>query len=134
MKLQSITIEGFWGYREQVFVEIDGLPLLVAVGQNGSGKSALAVSAVLAGLYGKFPTRTVEESITTGAASGTIIIELDVAGSTYRVARTHQRSGTASASVFRMVDGSGSRSPRRVCARRQRRSSRSWGWTTTSLS
>lgn len=105
MKLHSITLDGFWGYREGVRVEIAGLPLLVAVGHNGSGKSALVVSGVLAGLYGKFPTRTVEESITVGANTGTVIVEFDVAGCTYRVARAHQRSGGATASVHRMVDG-----------------------------
>ena len=105
MKLQSLTIEGFWGYRESARVDIAGLPLLVAVGHNGSGKSALVVSAVLAGLYGKFPTRTVEESITVGATTGTIIIEFEVGGAVYRVARAHPRSGDATASVHRRVDG-----------------------------
>lgn len=105
MKIQSISIEGFWGYREPVHVDIDGLPLLVAVGHNGSGKSALIVSAVIAGLYGKFPTRTVEESITVGASVGYITLEFTIDGTVYRVARAHQRSGTSSASVYRMVDG-----------------------------
>lgn len=105
MKLHSITLDGFWGYREGARVEIAGLPMLVAVGHNGSGKSALVVSGVLAGLYGKFPTRTVEESITTGANTGTVIVEFEVGGSLYRVARAHQRSGSATASVHRMVDG-----------------------------
>lgn len=105
MKIHSITLDGFWGYREGAQVNIAGLPMLVAVGHNGSGKSALVVSGVIAGLYGKFPTRTVEESITTGASTGTVIVEFEVAGSVYRVARAHQRSGAATASVHRMVDG-----------------------------
>ena len=107
MKLHSITLDGFWGYREGVRVEIAGLPMLVAVGHNGSGKSALVVSGVLAGLYGKFPTRTVEESITTGAASGSVIVEFEVGGALYRVARTYPRSGAATASVHRRTDGDG---------------------------
>lgn len=103
MKIRSITLDGFWGYREGVRVDIAGLPMLVAVGHNGSGKSALVVNGIIAGLYGKFPTRTVEESITAGASSGSVIVEFDLSGSTYRVARTHQRSGAASASVHRRV-------------------------------
>jgi len=105
VKIQSISIEGFWGYREPVHVDIDGIPLLVAVGHNGSGKSALVVSAVLAGLYGKFPTRTVEESITHGADIGYITVEFTVAGTLYRVARAHPAKGAATASVSRMDDG-----------------------------
>lgn len=105
MKILAIELEGFWGYREHARVDIAGVPLLVAVGRNGTGKSALVVSAVIAALYGKFPTRTVEESITTGVASGTVAVELTVSGSTYRVIRTHQRSGAASAAVYRHVDG-----------------------------
>jgi DNA repair exonuclease SbcCD ATPase subunit len=105
MKIHAIELDGFWGYREHVRVDISGIPLLVAVGHNGSGKSALVVSAVLAGMYGKFPTRTVEESITTGAASGTVAVEFVVNDSTYRVIRVHQRSGAASAAVHRLVDG-----------------------------
>lgn len=101
MKLHSITLDGFWGYREGVRVDIGGLPMLVAVGCNGSGKSALVVHAIKAGLYGKFPTRTVEESITVGANTGTVIIEFEVGGSRYRVARSHPRTGAATASVHR---------------------------------
>lgn len=103
MKLHSITLDGFWGYREGVRVEIAGLPMLVAVGHNGSGKSALVVHAISAGLYGKFPTRTVEESITVGASTGAVIIEFEVGGSIYRVARSHPRSGAATASVHRVT-------------------------------
>lgn len=105
MKIRSITLDGFWGYREGVQVDIAGLNMLVAVGHNGSGKSALIVNGVIAGLYGKFPTRTVEESITVGANTGTVIVEFEVGGSVYRVARAHQRSGAATASVHRLADG-----------------------------
>jgi DNA repair exonuclease SbcCD ATPase subunit len=105
MKITAIELEGFWGYREHTRIDVDGLPLVVAVGKNGTGKSALVVHAVLAGLYGKFPTRTVEESITDGAALGTVAVEFTLHDTAYRVIRTHPRSGAAAAAVHRFVDG-----------------------------
>lgn len=99
MRIHSIEVQGFWAYREHVEVSLDGLPLVVAVGQNGTGKSALVVSSVLLAMYGKFPTRTAEESISTGMPRGTVAVEFSVAGARYRVARTYQRTGAAAASL-----------------------------------
>ncbi|SDH43623.1 SMC family ATPase [Microbacterium sp. 77mftsu3.1] len=103
MKIQSITVEGLWSYRESVRVDIAGLPLLVAVGHNGSGKSALVVSAVIAGLYAKFPTRTLQESITVGKDAGDVIVEFTVNDVLYRVSRHFPRKGNSTASLWQNV-------------------------------
>lgn len=100
MKITAIEVAGFWSFREQQRIEIGDMPLLVGVGENGAGKSTLLVSAVAAALYGKFPTRTVEESITTGAKQGFVAVEFALSDSTYRVTRTHPRSGSASGVVM----------------------------------
>lgn len=105
MRLHSIEVQGLWSYRDIVSVELDGMPLVVAVGQNGTGKSALVVSSVLVALYGKFPTRTVEDSISSGMPRGSVTVEFSVGLNRYRVSRTYQRTGSATASLFVQRDG-----------------------------
>lgn len=95
MQILSIEIEGLWSYRDPQRIDLTGLPLVVGVGANGAGKSAILVAAVLAGFYGVFATRTVEESITTGSAQGHVSIEFLVHGTRYRVGRVYPRTGSA---------------------------------------
>ena len=100
MQIQSIEIEGFWSYRDPQRIDIGDMPLVVGVGDNGAGKSALLVSAVLAAFYGKFPTKTIEESITTGAAQGHVSVEFVVNDTRYRVGRVYPRVGTPTGVVM----------------------------------
>lgn len=100
MKIQSIELEGLWSYSDPQAIDISGLPLIVGMGENGAGKSTLMVSAILVAFYGKFPTKTIEESITTGASQGRVSVEFTLAGVRYRVGRVYPRSGTASGVVM----------------------------------
>ena len=70
MKIDSIEIEGFWSYRDRQHIGLNDLSLVIGVGENGTGKSMLLVSSILVAFYGKFPTNTIEESITDGSAQG----------------------------------------------------------------
>lgn len=99
MHIQSIEIEGLWSYREHQRVDVSGLPLVVATGENGTGKSTLLVSSLLVAFYGKFPTKTIEESITTGCAQGNVSVEFMLGDTLYRVGRNYPIKGTASGVV-----------------------------------
>ncbi|KQO98199.1 AAA family ATPase [Leifsonia sp. Leaf264] len=100
MQIKSIEIEGMWSYRDPQQVVIDGHPLVVGVGENGAGKSALLVAAVVAAFYAKFPTKTVQESITTDVPQGRVSVEFEVNDTLYRVSRTFTRKGSGSAQVL----------------------------------
>lgn len=99
MKIDSIEIEGFWSYRDQQHIDLSDLSLVIGVGENGTGKSMLLVSSILVAFYGKFPTNTIEESITDGAPQGHISVEFTIDDTRYRVGRLYPRSGTASGVV-----------------------------------
>jgi exonuclease SbcC len=100
MQIKSIEIEGLWSYRDPQSIDISGLPLVVGVGENGAGKSAILVSAILVAFYDKFPTKTKAESITTGAPQGRVSVEFEVDGSRYRVGRTYPRVGKVTAEML----------------------------------
>jgi DNA repair exonuclease SbcCD ATPase subunit len=95
MQIQSIEVEGFWSYRDPQRIDIGNLPLVAGVGENGAGKSALLVSAVVAALYGKLPTSTADESITTGMNEGRVSVEFTIDGTLYRVGRKYTRGGSS---------------------------------------
>jgi exonuclease SbcC len=95
MKIHSIEIEGFWSYRDPQAIDISGLPIVIGVGENGAGKSTLLVSAILVAFYGKFPTDTPDESITTGASQGRVSVEFSIGDTRYRVGRVYPRVGAA---------------------------------------
>src|SRR5690554_6664439 len=99
MRIQSIEIEGLWSYRDEQSLDLSDLNLVVGVGENGSGKSMLLVSAILVAFYGKFPTKTVDESITTGASQGRVSVEFTIGDTRYRVGRVYPRVGKATGVV-----------------------------------
>lgn len=99
MHIHSIELEGLWSYRERQHVDIKGLPLVVATGENGVGKSTILVSSLLVAFYGKFPTKTIEESITTGCPQGHVSVEFSIGDTLYRVGRVYPVKGTASGVV-----------------------------------
>ena len=99
MKIDSIEIEGFWSYRDRQHIGLNDLSLVIGVGENGTGKSMLLVSSILVAFYGKFPTNTIEESITDGSAQGHVSVEFTIGDTRYRVGRMYPRSGTASGVV-----------------------------------
>lgn len=109
MQIKSIELEGFWSYREAQRVDIGDLDLVAAVGENGAGKSALFVSAVVAAFYGKLPTATADESISTGVNEARVSVEFIIDGTLYRVGRIFTRgAGSHSGGVWVHDGGSGS--------------------------
>ena len=99
MKIHSIEIEGLWAYRDPQRIDLTGLPLIVGVGENGAGKSAILVHAIVLAFYGRFPTKTTEESINDGSTQGSVSVEFSIGETLYRVNRTFPRSGKATAIV-----------------------------------
>ncbi|WP_159602487.1 AAA family ATPase, partial [Agromyces humi] len=108
MLIQSIELEGFWSYRDPQQIVLDGHPLVVGVGENGAGKSALLVHAIAAALYGKFPTKTIDESISADAPQGRVSVEFTIDDTRYRVSRTYPRTGSPTGQV--MIADPGTRS------------------------
>lgn len=100
MRINSIEIEGLWSYREPQRLDITGHALIVGMGENGAGKSTLLVGSLLVAFYGKFPTKTIEESITDGAAQGRVSVDFEVNGANYRVGRTYPRAGKATGQIL----------------------------------
>lgn len=99
MQIKSIEVHGLWSYREPVTIDLTGLPLVVGVGDNGAGKSMLLIEAPLVAFYGRFPSKTVAESITTGATSGKVTVVFGIGDATYRVSRTYPRKGSGTGQV-----------------------------------
>jgi len=93
MRIRSVELEGLWAYRERQHLNLDGLPLVVGVGENGAGKSAIIVHSVVAAFFAKFPTKTQAESVTDGASAGHVSVEFEHAGAVYRIGRVFPRSG-----------------------------------------
>jgi exonuclease SbcC len=100
MRVRSIEVEGLWAYRDAQRIDITGETLVVGVGVNGAGKSMLLVQALLVAFYGKFPTKTIAESITDGSTQGRVSVEFEVNQVGYRVGRTYPRKGTASGLIL----------------------------------
>lgn len=97
MKIKSIELEGLWSYRDPQAIDISGLPLVVGVGENGAGKSAILVAAILVAFYDKFPSKTKEGSITRGSDQGRVSVEFEVSGDLYRVERIYPRDSKKNA-------------------------------------
>jgi exonuclease SbcC len=95
MKIHSIELEGLWSYTEPQRIDIAGIPMLTGVGKNGAGKSMILVASIVAAFYGKFPTSTIDKSISHSAQQGTVSIEFEIGGTLHRVSRTYSRGNTA---------------------------------------
>ena len=106
MRIRTIEVEGLWTYRDKQTIDITGIPLVVGVGENGVGKSAILVHSVMVAFYGRFPSRTIEESITDGTNLGKVAVEFDLDDAVYRVERSFPRGGSATGVVL-VRDGGG---------------------------
>lgn len=100
MRIQSIETEGLMSYRDPQRIDIHGMSLVAVTGKNGVGKSTLIVTAVLLALYGKVPTRTIEEVITTGAPQASASVEFLLGDVLYRVGRVYPRVGSGEGFVL----------------------------------
>ncbi|MFE6967096.1 AAA family ATPase [Agromyces sp. NPDC057679] len=100
MQITSIELEGFWSYRDPQQINLEGHPLVVGVGENGAGKSAILVHAVAVAFYGKFPKATIDENISTGAPQGRVSVEFAIDDVRYRVSRVYPRTGSPTGQVL----------------------------------
>lgn len=100
MKFLAVEIEGFQSFRERQRIELAGITLGVATGENGVGKSTFITDSIALGLYGKARTATLEEIISTDNLFAQIIIEYEVNGVVYRVDRNIPRNGNQEVRVY----------------------------------
>jgi exonuclease SbcC len=100
VKFLAVEIEGFQSFRERQRIELAGINLGVATGENGVGKSTFITDSIALGLYGKARTSTLEEIISTDNLFAQIIIDYEVNGVTYRVDRNIPRNGAQEVRVF----------------------------------
>lgn len=100
MKFLAVEIEGFQSFRDRQRIELAGINLGVATGENGVGKSTLITDSIALGLYGKARTATLEEIISTDNLFAQIIIEYEVNGVVYRLDRNIPRNGTQEVRVY----------------------------------
>jgi exonuclease SbcC len=92
MRILSIEVEGLWSYRDRQRIDIANIPLLVGAGENGAGKSAIIVHAIIAAFYAKFPSPGVQSDyITDGTTEAHVSVEFEHGGATYRIGRTFTR-------------------------------------------
>ncbi|WIB65678.1 SMC family ATPase [Curtobacterium sp. MCBD17_040] len=99
MRIRSVELEGLWAYRERQHLDLGGVPLIVGVGENGVGKSAILVHAIVAAFFQKFPTKTQGGSVTHGLSSGHVSVEFDMNDTVYRIGRVFPRSGVGQGTI-----------------------------------
>jgi exonuclease SbcC len=106
MKIQSIELEGLWSYTEPQRIDIAGIPMLTGTGKNGAGKSMILVASLVAAFYGKFPTSTIDQSISHSAEQGRVSVEFKLGDTLYRVSRTYVRGGKGNSGQLQVQDAS----------------------------
>jgi len=105
MRLKTISGEGFFSFRKKFSYGIDGRGLVLVVGDNGAGKSALLIESILWTLYGETIREKVspaewksDDVICNSAIKKGCFVEVSfsVDGTEYSVlrARKHHEHGT----------------------------------------
>jgi len=100
VKFHALEIEGFQSFRDHQRIELAGINLGVATGENGVGKSTLITDSIALGLYGKARTATLEEIISTDNLFAQVVIEYEVNGVLYKVDRVIPRNGSQEVRVY----------------------------------
>lgn len=100
MKFLAVEIEGFQSFRDRQRIDLAGINLGVATGENGVGKSTFITDSIALGLYGKARTSTLEEIISTDNLFAQIIIDYEVNGHVFRVDRNIPRNGAQEVRVY----------------------------------
>jgi DNA repair protein SbcC/Rad50 len=107
MRPVTLTIEGFGCYRESQEIDFSRCKVFAISGPTGAGKSSL-LDAVTFALYGKIPRlggQNLDEFISLGAARASILLDFDLRGERYRIARTMQRTGAKKAQLEQITGG-----------------------------
>ena len=107
MRPVMLTVEGFACYREVQEIDFSRCKVFAISGPTGAGKSSL-LDAVTFALYGKIPRlggQNLDEFISLGAARASILLDFDLRGERYRIARTMQRNGAKKVQLEQITDG-----------------------------
>ena len=96
MRPLRLEVEGFTSFAERQTVDFSGLDLFAVTGPTGAGKSSL-IDALVFALYGQVPRvgDDYKQLISHGAERLSVLLEFEVGGERYRIARTARRAGAS---------------------------------------
>jgi exonuclease SbcC len=91
-----LEVEGFTSFAEKQAVDFSGLDLFAVTGPTGAGKSSL-IDALVFALYGQVPRvgDDYKQLISHGAERLSVLLDFEVGGERYRIARTARRTGAS---------------------------------------
>ncbi len=103
MRPLRLELEGFTSFVERQTVDFSGLDLFAVTGPTGAGKSSL-VDALVFALYGQVPRvgDDYKQLISHGADRLSVLLEFEVGGERYRLARTARRAGASKQRLERL--------------------------------
>lgn len=95
MRPRKLEVEGFTSFRERVALDLSGLDLFAITGPTGAGKSSL-IDALVFALYGQVPRvgKEYRQLVSHRAERLAVMLEFEVGGRSYRIARTARANGT----------------------------------------
>ena len=99
---RRIRLSGFLCYRDEQVIDLDGAPLWVFTGRNGSGKSAIFDAMTYALFNAHRGGKTAFENlIHADRDEMAVVFDFDLAGQTYRIRRSRTRRGRVEQQLFR---------------------------------
>jgi DNA repair protein SbcC/Rad50 len=106
MRPLRLELKNFTAYRERQVLDFEDFELFAITGPTGSGKSSL-LDALSYALYGKAPRvgKGVSQLIAQGQPRLSVLLEFEVDGQRYRVARETPAKGASSIRLERQIDG-----------------------------
>jgi exonuclease SbcC len=108
MRPSKLTLEGFTSFRQRIEIDFAGLDLFAITGPTGSGKTSIldAITFALYGQTSRLGARGLGELISLGAPRLSVMLDFEVGGKQYRVARVLKRTGPASVRLESLeIDG-----------------------------
>ncbi|HSB60570.1 MAG TPA: AAA family ATPase, partial [Vicinamibacteria bacterium] len=96
MRPLKLEVEGFTSFREKLALDLGGLDLFAITGPTGAGKSSL-IDALVFALYGQVPRvgKEYRQLVSHRAERLSVLLEFEVGGRRYRIARTARANGAA---------------------------------------
>lgn len=96
MRPLRLEVEGFTSFRERLALDLSGLDLFAITGPTGAGKSSL-IDALVFALYGQVPRvgKEYRQLVSHRAERLSVLLEFEVGGRRYRIARTARAGGAA---------------------------------------
>lgn len=106
MRPIRLELKNFTAYRDAQVLDFENLDLFAITGPTGSGKSSL-LDAVTYALYGKAPRvgKGVSQLIAQGQPRLSVLLDFEVGGERYRVARMTPAKGASTIRLERQIGG-----------------------------